>query len=355
MSIPSDLTIGEEVLGWVVERQLEVYPGQTGGFFSRGYIVSKEGQKAFLKAMDLHKVMNKPLEEISDTISQYVFEGKLFKLCADSGLSHIVRMLDQGEFVPSRYSILPNPLYYRVFYIIFELASGGDIRRELNFDNTKTCSWKLRVLHQIAVALKQLHSVGIAHQDVKPSNVLVFKEQKKYKLTDLGRSNSQNHSSPIDNVPFPGDLNYAPLEYFYGYIPPEYLDRRVGSDMYLLGSMLSFLYLGIGALTLTKAYINQEFWHDQWQGSYQDALPFLIDAHSKATLTFIQALDGNKFQTELSDIYFQLCHPDPSVRGNPKTRKTSAGLGLDRYVTNFDRFSQDLEIQEKIRKAKNVG
>lgn len=352
MSIPSELLQGEVIAGWTVERQIESYPGQTGGAFSRGYIATKDGKKAFLKAMDLHKVFDKPLKVIGDTINQYIFERQLFELCAQYGLSHIVRMIDQGELIPSKAENFPNKEHYRVFYMIFEFASGGDVRRELNLEEPKGCSWKLYVLHQVAVALKQLHGIGITHQDIKPSNVLAFKEAGHYKLTDLGRSNSKNHSAPTDIFAFPGDWNYAPLEYFYGYVPSEYNDRRIGSDIYLLGSLLSFLYLGMGALSLTRAYLSVEYWHQEWQGSFDEALPFLIDAHANATQALIDALDGNKYKQELSSIYFQMCHPDPAVRGHPKSRFINAGLGLDRYITDFDRFSKDLAILERIRSKK---
>ena len=109
----------------------------------------------------------------------------------------------------------------------------------------------------------------------------------------------------------------------------------------------------MGALTLTRAYISTEYWHEKWTGNYKDVLPFLIDAHSQATQNLKVALDGNKFKDELSDIYFQLCHPDPSLRGNPKTRLNNSGLGLDRYITVFDRLSKGLEIQERVRRLRH--
>jgi len=350
MAIPSELLENEIISDWKVEKQIETFQGQTGGFFSRGYIVEKGGKKAFLKAMDLHSVLGGSLQQVNEAISQYEFERKLFEMCARSGLSNIVRMLDQGEHIPSSIAHLPNPQFNKVYYLIFEFASGGDIRRELKFDGEKLDSWKLFVLHQIAVALKQLHTIGIAHQDIKPSNVLAFKEEKKYKLTDLGRSSSTNYIAPTDDIPFPGDLKYSPPEYFYRYIPPEYNDRRIGSDLYLLGSMISFLYTGLGALNLTRIFTSQEYWWGIWGGSYKDVLPFLIDAHAKATEALREKLVGNKFQNELALIYHQLCHPDPSLRGHPKTRAMSNHLGLERYVTDFDRYSKDLEITERIRR-----
>jgi len=355
MTAPSDLAIGEVVSGWRVEKQFQVFPGQSGGAFSRGYMVSKDGRNAFLKAMDLSQVMDKSLDVMSATINQYLFEGQLFKVCADSGLSNIVRMIDQGEFIPTHCQAYPNALFFRVFYIIFELATDGDIRRYLNFDSVKTCSWRMHVLHQISVALNQLHSIGITHQDVKPSNVLCFTEQKKFKLTDLGRSNSIGHPALTDQLTFPGDWGYAPLEYFYKYIPPDYQNRRIGSDIYLLGSMISFLYLGVGALNHTLGFLPRDYWHSEWKGTFQDVLPFLVDAHSKATNNLIEQLEGNLHQKEIGNIYFELCHPNPELRGSPKARAINAGLGLNRYITTFDRISKSLAVQERIQRMRNVG
>ena len=38
--------------GWVVAQQLPRDEGHTGGSFSRGYIAERNGQRAFLKALD---------------------------------------------------------------------------------------------------------------------------------------------------------------------------------------------------------------------------------------------------------------------------------------------------------------
>lgn len=351
MSTPAELLKDHVINGWHVDEPLQTFQGQTGGFFSHGYIVSKDGKKAFLKAMDLHTAIKKGLKEVEKTTRQYNFERELHTLCRDSRLSNIVRLLDDGEYQIGTLPTGVDPAFNNVYYLIFEWADGGDIRREMAFGGPMSDSLKSFVLHQVAVALSQLHKVDIAHQDLKPSNVLSFKEVKKYKLSDLGRSNSKNHTAPTDEFPFPGDLNYAPPEYFYQHIPSDHQDRRFGSDAYLLGSMISFLFIGYGAIGFTLWHLPPQYRHDVWAGSYSDVLPFLIDAHTKATISLKAQLPAVCAE-EFGDIYFQLCHPDPHLRGHPTTRSLHGRLlGLDRYISKFDSIAAKLKIEDRIKGA----
>jgi serine/threonine protein kinase len=348
MTTPSEMLMGEVIDGWTVDEPLRTFQGATGGHFSRGYIVSKEGKKAFLKAMDLHCALGKGLKAVEQASRQYNFEKELLYLCRDRRLSHIVRLLADGEHIIQR---LPNggsDLFNRVYYIIFELADG-DIRKELVFDGDKGDAWKAYILHQIAVALTQLHKCQIAHQDVKPSNILSFKEARHYKLSDLGRSSSRTIAAPTDSCSFPGDLSYAPPEYLYGYIPSEYNDRRFGSDAYLLGSMISFLYMGVGALVLTVSALEDSYQPHVWAGSYIDVLPFLSSAHTKATIA-LQSYLPKRYSQEFLDCYFQLCHPDPSERGDPKARsQVGRPIGIDRYVSRFDALAKKMGFINRLR------
>ena len=66
----------------------------------------------------------------------------------------------------------------------------------------------------MAVGLKQLHGIKISHQDLKPSNVLLYNEGFVSKIGDLGRSLCADIDAPHDNgINFPGDFTYAPPEY----------------------------------------------------------------------------------------------------------------------------------------------
>lgn len=346
MSTASEHLVGEVIDGWTVVERTKSFAGATGGAFSNSYLVHKDGVNAFLKAMDLHSVIAKGLKEAERVIRQYNFEKELLTLCRDKNLSKIVKLLADGEYIVQK---LPNgstDTLNRVYYLIFELADG-DIRRELAFNGDMGDVWKATVLHQIAVALTQLHGNKIAHQDLKPSNVLSFNGIQSCKLADLGRSASMIIAAPTDELSFPGDFGYAPPEYLYNYIPADFHDRRFGSDAYLLGSMISFLYIGMSSLTLTLDGVPEAFKPATWEGKYADVLPYLITAHTQATNILMNYLPAD-YRNEISTIYFQLCHPDPFTRGHPKSRKqVGRPIGIDRYVSHFDLLSKKLKYKRR--------
>jgi serine/threonine protein kinase len=108
----------------------------------------------------------------------YLFECAVLKRCGERNLDRVVRAITSGTITinePSANGV--------VEYLIFELADG-DVRSHLRFSADFDLAWRLRCLHHIATGLKQLHGCGIAHQDLKPSNVLVFAGTTS-KLSDL--------------------------------------------------------------------------------------------------------------------------------------------------------------------------
>ena len=347
MATPAEMLEGKIINGWQVLEPIRSFAGGTGGNFSSGYVVQRNGESAFLKAMDLHSAISRGIEAISDDTTQFRFERDLLTFCSDRRLSKIIRLIEHGEFnAINPEEALSN--FNIVFYMVFELADG-DIRRELTLNKIDSNLWKLRLLHNVATALGQLHGVQVAHQDVKPSNILAFNSQKTFKLSDLGRSNSKIFNAPTDKYAFPGDHNYAPPEYHYKYIPPDENDRRQGSDIYLLGSLISFLFTGLGAFMSTLQKMENEYRSGVWQGNYKDVLPFLVKAHNEATLLLKKQLPTQCCE-ELSTIYSQLCHPDPSIRGDPRSRsRTGRPIGIERYISKFDLLEKKMSIFEKAR------
>ncbi len=347
MATPAELLKGETIDGWYVEMELGTYPGMTGGHFSSGYIVSKGPQKAFLKAMDLHEASRKGVDEMARATRQFTFERELLSFCGDKRLSHVVRLLHNGEHQVGSLPLGMPRHFNTVYFMIFEYSETGDIRREIKFDGTKPSSWKMHVLHQAAIGLTQLHTVNVAHQDLKPSNILGFPDKEVYKLADLGRSTAKHLSAPTDQYKFPGDLSYAPPEYQYDSEPANFRDRRIGSDAYLLGSLISFLFMFVGAVTTTLFYVAEEYKPHVWTGPYSDVLPFLEKAHTIATQELRPYLPPS-ISIELGSIYFQLCHPNPSVRGHPDARRqVGRPLGLDRYVSRFSALEKRLRLEER--------
>ena len=107
-----------------------------------------------------------------------------------------------------------DSLFGRVNYLILETADC-DVRTYLSGMQDVDIAWLLRALHHIATGLMQLHQEGIAHQDAKPSNVLVFNGATS-KIADLGCASLKGTASPRDDCAAAGDLRYAPPELLYG-------------------------------------------------------------------------------------------------------------------------------------------
>src|SRR4051812_25201294 len=170
--------------GWMVGKMIQK-KGGTGSNFSVGYLVRNEdGRECYLKAMDYHDAMmaaNTP-DELKFYAELYGFEKRICEFCRDLHLSRVVHAIESGSIVPP-----PSAPYGKVEYIIFELAAG-DVRRHLDMHPGFDTEFMLRVVHNVAVALQQLHQGEMAHQDAKPSNVMVLPNNSGAKIGDLGRA-----------------------------------------------------------------------------------------------------------------------------------------------------------------------
>ncbi len=321
--------------GWTILDNVQKHPAATGGLFSEGYLVeNKAGKKAFLKAVDYSDAAASPdpalaFKSITDA---YVFERDMLARCRAKKLNRIVTAIDAGSIGTS-----PSDL---VLYLIFELADG-DIRQLLASSYKINLAWQLRVLHQIASGIRQLHTQSIAHQDIKPSNVLLF-NQLDSKLADLGRAAAEGLKPPHDDYEVAGDKTYAPPELLYHHVPADWRRRRYGCDAYLLGSMVVYMFTGLGTTALTIGELNYRQRPGQWTGTYEDLLPAVRDAFSKALMTLKRSVP-DCLKTELVDAARSLCDPDPARRGHPKNRADNQ-LSLERYITEFDLYASRAEL-----------
>jgi serine/threonine protein kinase len=210
--------VGLTLNGWRVDalvdhRQLD--PKATGGNFSQAYMVSRDGGKAFLKAFDLASVLRhqskRPRAEVlAEMAVDYAFEQKVLARCAE--MERVVRVLGSGDV-----EVEQGNAYSWVPYIIFELASR-DVRKHLDARPTIGIGWLLRAFHHIAVALAQLHREGVAHQDLKPSNALVF-DPGSLKLADVGRASLRGDPHRFDAWDWVGETRYQAPELLYVRFP----------------------------------------------------------------------------------------------------------------------------------------
>jgi serine/threonine protein kinase len=332
---PAGRLLGEELPGgWVVVREAPHKPA-TGGCFSVGYIVeNRDGRVGFLKAMDYSRAFKSgPLKTLSvrlESVTQAInHERKLLERCGDRKLKRVVRAIGFGQFRHNGADDLDV-----VEFLIFELADT-DIRHQMTAVSSVTLAWKFKVLHHIAVGLRQLHEIDIAHQDLKPSNVLVFADEI-MKVADLGRAQCKGLVSPHEDFPIAGDPTYAAPEAIYGYVPSDWNSRRFGLDAYHLGSMVTYLFCGHSMTELLLGYVHDDFDPDNWEGTYDEALPLLLETFGRILEDFSTEVPAPVRESVVA-VVEQLCHPDIRKRGHPSARRGRGNpLSLERYVTRFD-------------------
>lgn len=341
MTTPAHQLDGRELSGgWIVEGPVRRPDDATGGHFSIAYIVrsKRSGEKAFLKALDYAGAFSAddPATELEHMVTAFNFERELLERCERDRLSRIVRIIGGGTLV-----LDPSNSISKIQYLIFELADG-DIRKFVAFDKKFDEAWVLRTAREVAAALQQLHRAEIAHQDLKPSNVLRF-SRNRAKLADLGRASAMDGSSPFDDLDIAGDLSYAPPELLYGHVDKDWKRRRIGCDMYLLGSLVCFLFTGISMSHRLFSELDEDYHFNNWGEPYKTVLPHLQNVFCQAIRDLKTEIQANSAE-EIAQCMKQLCNPDPDLRGHPVNRRQRFDqYGLNRYVSKFNLLAREAE------------
>lgn len=325
--------------GWTLVDRLEPTVGSSGGTFGVGYKATRNSQIAFVKAIDFVDAINAadPLVELSKLTGIANFEKEVLEYCAAKGMSKVLRFIGH-EYVTVGNSA--NPLD-RVSCLIME-AGEEDLRRLVNANGLSSCSWNLLVMRDVSQAIAQLHRGGIAHQDIKPSNVISvqkerFQNSKSMKVGDLGRVVRRDQAGPFDSLSWPGDLRYSPPERWYDFVPSGWGNARDASDAYMLGSLLIYLFTATTLQSLVANYLPLNFHPGKWTGSFdEDLLPILIDAHARVIDEHLLPNLIPEVADEVVNIARNLTHPDPRLRGDAKARRqVGKPIGMDRIHQKF--------------------
>lgn len=325
--------------GWKVVKRIDRPDHLSGGFFSVGYEVEKDdGSKGFLKALDIFKAWQPGMDPallLQAMTHAFNFEREVCRKCADQRLTRVCAATISGSV-----NVVPGFPAGEVQYLIFDRAEG-DIRKLLDGMKVFDIAWTLRTLHQVATGLRQLHGVGIVHQDLKPSNVLTFPGFGS-KVADLGRASATGIPSPHDTEPIAGDLGYAPPELGYDFDAGE-VARRFGCDAYLLGSLIVFFFAKANMTGLLLSHLNPAHHWDNWTAGFEAALPYLREAFGRA-MADVEAAIPLPIRADIVLMIRQLCEPDPRLRGHPNTRAGSGNpYSVERYISWFDKLASAAE------------
>jgi serine/threonine protein kinase len=350
---PGENLVGQVVNGeWIVEAKVDLSEARsTGGFFSIPYAVrhKETGQRAFLKLLDVVKAIQRYTDHglsLAETLNRitsgHLFEVHLMETCGARRLSRVVRALDHGEVN------LDVPFFGTIAFpfLVFELGDG-DTHKLLTTMSRVDQAWWFHTLHQVATGLKQLHGIEIAHQDVKGSNVVFFGAANA-KLADLGRAVQKGKQSLNDQRAIRGDGTHAPPEYHYGYTPPDWDERHLATDLYLLGSLAFAFYSGVSMTLALFAQLPPELLPTHIGIKFNEALPALIHAFGSTLQALGKSVDPVLREKLIPTIRY-LCHPDPSLRGHPKDHEMLHGnrFSVERFISAFHRLAVTAQTQLK--------
>jgi Protein kinase domain. len=325
--------------GWIIGDRIARDPAATGGFFSVAYEArNDDGQTAFLKALNFDAASIGPgllVDRLHAFTSAYRFERDLLAECCTRRMSRIITLLDHGQVS------VPEARIPEVPYLIFEMADG-DIRA-FQALGAFDCAWAFRVMQHTLVGIGQLHQAHAAHQDLKPSNVLTQANGTEMKLGDLGRADRRGLETPWSDLIIPGDTTYAPPEQQYGAFTRSWEERKAG-DMYLAGSLGAQLFLGHCVSAILQARVVEPCRVRFWTGTYEEVLPFLVDAHSAVVDDLSRNVQERTGDAETSLLFStaiaQMTHTNPLERGHPKDRAArTSSYSLQRYVSLMNRLA----------------
>ncbi len=196
------------------------------GTFARVYRAEKDG------VVYAVKVLRKRFRDEAKEMEQFLREGRM-------GLKlrhpNIVTILD----------VIPD---IRTPFLVMEFVEGQTLRELVRIRGKLPPDLSLRLMFEIASGLKHAASLGIAHRDLKLSNVLISSDGKA-KLVDFGLAALTDRANPdkMADCPNARAIDYAALERGTGVRKD---DPR--SDVYFAGNMLYHMVAGTPALSETR-------------------------------------------------------------------------------------------------------
>lgn len=345
----AQMLLGKELPnGWLVVEKIEKESDKSAKVYSSYYKVQKGEQKGFLKAFDYSaatKSTNDYTEDLKAILDAFTLEKEILKSCTEYGCKNVIQLLEDGSI-----DVEEAEKYPRVEYLILEYAEKGSVKDVLKNEKI-TLEWKLLSLHQLAKGLNELHKIKVAHQDIKPSNLVNF-ESGKSKISDLGsamRLGSTKEELPLHlfDKDYAGTWAYAPPELLYGEKSDDDVIRRIGCDLYLLGSMVAFYFTHVSMTSLIKDNLADHLcWtNNSNYGNYNSVKSYVIQAFEMALIDMGREIENQSLRQKVTEIVRYLCNPDPLKRGHERSIKLlGSNYSLERFVTVFDLLASRVRL-----------
>jgi hypothetical protein len=122
-------------------------------------------------------------------------------------------------------------------------------------------------------------------------------------------------------------------------VDPDWALRRIGCDVYLLGSMVVFLFSRSTMTALLLAGVPAEMRFPLYQPPFDEVLPYLRSAFGTAVTAFGASVP-EAIRSDLVGAVRELCEPDPSLRGSARRPVRVVGsLVMERYISLFNKLA----------------
>jgi serine/threonine protein kinase len=202
-------------------------------------------------------------------------------------LLSLPRHTNLARFVNFDAAAKPKPI------LVMELIRGQSLEKLIK-NQLLTLSQAIAYLDGVLGGLVAMHSVGVAHLDIKPSNV-ILRDEHTAALVDFGLSGRQLR-------PGCGTLEYCSPEVL-GVVPEGIVPPAVAADVYAFGCLAYEVLTGTLLFDADEetALMSQHVSHDGWPDQ-------------------LQALASTR---ELHDLAVVI---GSSIRRDPRNRPTSAEL-----------------------------
>lgn len=196
------------------------------GTFARVYRAEKDGEVFAVK------VLRKRFRDEVKELEQFLREGRMGLRLRHPNIVSIVDVIPDTR----------NP------FLVMEFVEGQTLRELVRVRGSLPADLALRLIYEVSSGLAYAASLGIAHRDLKLSNVLISADGKA-KLVDFGLAalSDRNNPDKMADCPNARAIDYAALERGTGVRKD---DPR--SDVYFAGNMLYHMLAGTPALTETR-------------------------------------------------------------------------------------------------------
>jgi serine/threonine protein kinase len=236
------------------------------------------------------------------------FEAEIETLRRLASCPNVVTLLDEGAFTVELQARGGRTFPVHVPFMVIDRAVTG-FHRMLKHRDEVPWAFRLTIFRDIVEGVSQMHRAGLVHGDVKATNCLVFEDEPKGRITDVGAANGRT-----------GDPVFAPPERFWELDETGSQGARL-TELYLLGSLLYECATGKGITAAVLGPLESAAGRsagvadrEARERDFRSSLPLLRGQYEAAYEVFEREAP-TCIATEGAALLRRLTDPDPRQRG----------------------------------------